>query len=115
MGGAGAANNDPFGRREREEGEEEEERGGGGEGQRDRGRSVQGERPALRVCEPGSLGEGTGTRSGRGPASERQCGVGEEGKRVATESGIRAGKGGRKAHLGGGDGERPRKSALWKH
>ena len=71
MGGAGAANNDPFGRREREEGgkKEEEERGGGGGG-RDAGRSVQGERPALSVCEPGSLGEGTGTRSGWGAASE---------------------------------------------
>lgn len=76
---------------------------------------MQGERPALSGCEPASLGEGTGTRSRRGAASEGQCGVGEEGKGVATESGIRAAEGGRKAHLGGGDGERPRKSALWKY
>lgn len=87
-------------------------RRGAGEWGRDGGRSVQGERPALSVCEPGSLGEGTGTRSGRGVASERQCGVGEEGKGVATASGIRTEEGGRKAHLGGGDGVRPRKSAL---
>ena len=72
MGGAGAANNDPFGRREREEeGKKEEEERGGGGGGRDAGRSVQGERPALSVCEPGSLGEGTGTRSGWGAASEK--------------------------------------------
>lgn len=76
---------------------------------------MQGERPALSGCERASLGEGTGTSSGRGAASGGQCGVGEEGKGVATESGIRAAEGGRKAHLGGGDGERPRKSALWKY
>lgn len=58
MGGAGAANNDPFGRREREE----EEEGAGAE--RGRAECVCGGGGLRGVCDPGSPAEGTGTRSG---------------------------------------------------
>lgn len=72
---------------------------------------MQGERPAPSVCEPGSLGEGTGTRSGWGQLQKRQCGVGEEGKgggwRSRQESESRKAEG--KPTWGAGMGRRPRK------
>lgn len=90
-------------------------RGRGSSGERDGGRSALGERPSLSVRPresvqggPGlSPGVGAGWGGGGGLRKTMRSGRGGEG--VATKSGIGAEEGGREAHLGGGDGERPRK------
>lgn len=60
-------------------------RGGVGEG---RGSSVQGERPALSVCEPGRLGEGPGLAPGGGGSRDtmRSGRGGKRGWRPSQES-----------------------------
>lgn len=112
MGGAGAANNDPFGRRE-----QEEERAGEQWGERWREECAGGE--AFAECAtPGVCAGGTRTLSGSGgwlgggAASERQCGVGEEGKgwRPSLESEPRKAEG--KPTWGAGMGRGPEKCTL---
>lgn len=110
MGGAGAANNDPFGRRERGGGREE-----GGEGQGEGGGETEeecaGRRPAPRdVCGPGVWArERDSLRVGGG--FEEQCGVGEEGRgggwRSRQESESRKAEG--KPTWGAGMGRGPEK------
>lgn len=94
-------------------------RGRGSSGERDGGRSALGERPSLSVRPRESVQGGPGLSpgvgagwGGGGAASERQCGVGEEGKgwRPSLESEPRKAEG--KPTWGAGMGRGPEKCTL---